>query len=226
MLEVDNQSQKFFNYASFLSTGFALYLLKENSPIRALVGTALGSAVSMIFQNYYPKWAHQIRDRYGERFDRAVKWLHPGLAFLGGYLGGLPLSINIIVGLHFFAFYAATAILSWRDFDRKIEQRINRLGLRAEQAINRGDLLLAIRLINRAEDEKKRQIGQEDENAYYKLSFANLQLIRAWLSSDPLDISGAMKLAERESNPSFKAKAFRAIVTHLSKKVSLQGSQS
>ena len=221
MLKVENQSQKFLNYPSFLNyasisfTGYVLWCLEEDSPMGALVGIGLGSALSTLFQNYYPKWAHQIRDRCGERFDRAVQWLHPVLPFLGGYLGGLPLHINILVGLYFFAFHFATAMLSWRDFDRKIEQRVDQLALSVEEAIDEGNLPLAIDLINRAEDEKERHIGEEDKNLYCKLSFANLKLIRAWLSSDPLDLNGVRKLAERESDPSCRAKAFSVINRHL-----------
>lgn len=216
MLKVENQFQKFINYTSISFTGYALWSLKENSPI-ALVGIGLGSALSILFQNYYPKWAHQIRDRYGERFDRAVQWLHPGLPFLGGYLGGLPLSINIFVGLHFFACHFCTAMLYWRDFDRKIEQRVNQLALSVQEAINEGKLPVAIDLINQAEDEKQRHIEEEDENLYCELSYANLKLIRAWLRSDPLDLSGVRKLAERESDPSCRAEAFSMINTHLIK---------
>jgi len=197
---------------SALSGAYYLTCTEKSIPAQAICGSLTGVVFSTLFQICYPEHCDQIRDTCGDTVTRAITWLYPGLAFLGGAIGGTPYQINLFVSSAFAVIHFFSSSILWGNHDSEISDEIKKLCSDATAAIENKNLNVSKELIDQAVALTS-QLVDPKRNLEYQESIdsTKVALIKAYLDLTILNLKEAEALYSSIKNPKSKAAAFELL---------------
>lgn len=188
--------------------------LKNDLPVKSLYTQLGGVVASTLFQTYYPDFHTQLREKTGDNFTWAASWLYPGMIFVAGYLGGVPLDVNLYVTAGFAYVQHLSSGVTWSMADDRVLNEVKVLTDEAKKCVNQRRLAPAGEAIGQAEALGKKMVHQTTSWRLGEIDKGKDELSKAYLGLRNPKLEEAEKWARSIMDPRKKCHALLDIVTH------------